>query len=71
METWKQITRSKLWQLRNNMSKNVRNRSRTDFDGKDTTREKLLESLFICESNQQTNSLMDNKLRIKIVGLFG
>jgi hypothetical protein len=70
METWKQITRSKKWQLLNNTSKNLRNRSRTDFNGKDTTRKKMLESLFICESNQQTNSLMNNKLRINIVGLF-
>ena len=53
------------------MSKNVRNSSRTDFNGKDTTRKKLLESLFVCESNKQNNSLMDNKLWIKIVGLFG
>ena len=52
------------------MSKNVRNRSRTDFDGKDTTWGKLLDNLFTCESNQQTNSLTGNWLQIKIVGLL-
>jgi len=34
-------------------------------------RKKLLESLFICETNKQNNSLIYNKLQIKIVGLFG
>ncbi len=41
-----EITRSKLWQLLNNMSKNAET-FRKDFDGKDTTRKKLMESLFI------------------------
>ena len=51
--------------------KKVRNRSRTDFNGKDTTRKKLWERKKVCETIIQTLSLIDSKLQVKKESLNG